>query len=88
MAFILPEIEQSVVCPRKINIKFILCITVASIMDIFPLIFQKKERMQGAKPASAVLTVVLVYMRSFSYIPYLFFIFMISVPASRRQPSP
>ncbi len=49
---------------------------------------KKKERMKGAKPASAVLTVVLVYMRSFSYIPYLFFIFMISVPASRKQPSP
>jgi hypothetical protein len=57
-------------------------------MDICPLISQKKERMQGAKPASALLTIVLVYLRSFSYILYLFFIFMISVPASRKQPSP
>lgn len=57
-------------------------------MDICPLISQKKERMLWAKPASAVLTVVLVYLRSFSYILYFFFIFMISVPASRKQPSP
>ena len=53
-----------------------------------PTDFPKKERMQGSMPASAVLTVVLIYLRYFSYILYLFFIFKISVPASKKQPSP